>query len=91
MSSRSFAAGKSSMPATANITSGKTSLWARPAADICPLRPASPGTADAWAANAPPPPPGDRSATSSTLATAMTAIVPWRNSVGPSTAIAPPP
>jgi len=84
MVSRSFAAGNSIMPPTANSVSGKISVCMAPAP--APSRSSGlPGGAAAAAVN------GLvlESARSSTLAKARTRIVPWMNSVGRSTATAP--
>ena len=84
MVSRSFAAGKSIMPPTANSVSGKISVCMIPAA-----RPSRsswlPGGAAATAAN------GLLlvSPMSSTLTSARITMVPWMNRVGRSTATAP--
>ena len=84
MVSRSFEAGKSIIPPTANSVSGKISVCMIPAA-----RPSRsswlPGVAAATAAN------GLLlvSPMSSTLTKASTTIVPWMNRVGRSTATAP--
>ncbi len=84
--SRSFAAGNSSIPPTANRVSGYTSVWVMPAS--CPSRSSAlPGTAAACATNGLPS--WDDSASSRTLTKASTRIVPWMNSAGPSTATAP--
>ena len=61
-----MAAGKSIIPATAKSSSGKISVCSAPE-DATARSSADPGTADAWATNAPPPESEVRSATSSTL------------------------
>ena len=84
MVSRSFAAGNSSIPPTANSVSGKISVCMIPATR--PSRSSGlPGGAAAWATN------GLLlvSPMSSTLTKARTRIVPWMNRVGRSTATAP--
>ena len=84
--SRSFAAGNSSIPATANMVSGYTSVWVTPASSASRSS-ALPGTAAACATNALTS--WDDSASSRTLTKARTRIVPWMNRAGPSTATAP--
>src|SRR5580692_2102051 len=84
MVSRSFDAGNSIIPPTANSVSGKISVWVIPATR--PSRSSGlPGGAAAWAAK------GLLlvSAMSRTLAKASTTIVPWMNRVGRSMPTAP--
>ena len=84
MVSRSFAAGKSIIPPTANIVSGKISVCMIPAPRASRSS-GLPGVAAACAAN------GLLlvSPMSSTLTKASTTMVPWMNRVGRSTATAP--
>jgi len=88
MMSRSFDAGNSSMPASANIISGNTSVCStrRTMAErSCSV----PGSAAACDANAITPPSTPRSATSSRASPPMTSRITQRNRVTPSTATAP--
>ena len=88
MVSRSFDAGNISMPPTANIISGKTSVCSSPLVEAS--RSASvPGSAAAWPAKESTPPSRRRSAKRNTLIMARTRISIQQNSAGPSTARAP--
>lgn len=91
--SRSLAAGKTSMPATANSSSGKTSVVVKPALTAA-FSLSLPGTEAAWAAKESTRLPcasgsSRRSAKVNRPTSADSRIVPWRNRAGPSTAIAP--
>ncbi len=88
MVSRSFAAGKRSIPVTENSSSGNTSDCTRPARRACDSA-GDPGTADACGVNAPPAS-MLRSDIVSTATTESTRMVACRNSAGPSTTTAPP-
>ncbi len=76
------------MPASANVASGKSSVWIRVEVSIRRSR-ALPATTAAWATNAPPPTSTERSASSSIDSSPSTSSVPCRNSAGPSIASAP--
>ena len=94
--SRSAAAGNSSMPPTANMVSGKTSVWATPAL-TANASAALPGTVEACGVNASkpdvaesnPPNPPRRSPISRIASADTSRITPCRNSAGLSTATAP--
>ncbi len=87
--SRSFAAGKSSIPPTENSSSGNTSDCTRPARRAWASA-GEPGTAEACGVNGPPES-TVRSASVSTATIARTRIVPCRKSAGPSTTTEPVP
>ncbi|SCE61993.1 hypothetical protein GA0115253_1099325 [Streptomyces sp. Termitarium-T10T-6] len=88
-----MAAGKTSSPATEKRSSGKTSVVVNPARTAA-FSPSPPGTAPGWAANEStrlPWLPGSsrRSAKVNTATMATRRMVPCRNRVGPSIAMAP--
>ena len=88
-----MAAGKTSMPARENRTSGKTSVVVNPALTAA-FSLSLPGTDAAWAAKESTRLPCDagsrrRSAKVKTETSPITRMTPCRNSAGPSTAMAP--
>jgi hypothetical protein len=86
---RSLDAGKSSIPPTANISSGYTSVCSRPLTNA--WRSLSlPGIAAAWPENAESPPSSERSANRNVPAIASNRISPQTKAVGPSMATVPP-
>ena len=84
---RSLAEANSNMPATANIASGNTSVWLKPARTLARSS-ADPGTSAAWATKSVSVP-NDRSAMSISPPIDTAKIVPWMNKAGPSMATAP--
>ena len=85
--SRSFETGNSSIPPTANISSGKTSVWVTPVA-VSSRSCCDPGIAEPAGANGPPVS-SERSAVTRMPGIASSRIVPWRNRPGPSMATEP--